>query len=135
MTQQKQVYRCYVCGNVVEVLTAGVGELTCCGTRMVLLKEKGHKTVQGREKHVPVITLTPPGVRVCVGTQPHPMDPGHFIEWLEVICDGRICRQYLKTQQPAEALFDVPTGDLVVRAYCNKHGLWEASLRRGSPPT
>ena len=129
MTQQKQVYRCYVCGNVVEVLTAGGGELVCCGARMVLLREKDHESAEGREKHVPVITLTPRGLLVRVGSRPHPMEASHFIEWLEVTFDGRVCRQHLKAQDPPEALFDVPAGDLVARACCNKHGLWQTHLR------
>ena len=131
MTQQKQVYRCYVCGNVVEVLTAGGGELHCCGARMVLLKEKSAEA--GQEKHLPVITLTPEGVLVRVGSQAHPMEPGHFIEWLEVSFDGRICRRYLKAQEPPEALFDVSADKLVARACCNRHGLWQACLTRVAP--
>lgn len=130
MTQQRQVYRCYVCGNVVEVLAAGGGELICCGAPMVLLKEKTAEA--GQEKHVPVVEWTAKGVRVRVGASPHPMEAGHWIEWLEVSCNGQMIRQHLLPEQAAEALFDVPAGDLVARAYCNRHGLWQTHLRRSS---
>ncbi len=126
MTQQKQVYRCYVCGNVVEVLTPGGGELICCGVKMALLKEKTSDT--GLEQHLPVVERTVGGIRARVGADPHPMESSHFIEWLEVGADGRVMRQYLAQQGPAEAEFATPAGDLVVRAYCNRHGLWQAHL-------
>jgi len=41
MTIQKQVYRCNVCGNIVEVLHAGKGELVCCGQPIVAPGENG----------------------------------------------------------------------------------------------
>jgi superoxide reductase len=125
MTQVGQVYRCYVCGNVVEVLTPGVGELICCGVAMVLLREKTDQP--GRQMHVPVLERTGTGVLVRVGQLAHPMEPGHFIEWLEVRCGGQVCRRQLQPQEPPEAEFPGLTGDLVARACCNRHGLWRTS--------
>lgn len=86
MVVQKQVYKCNVCGNIIEVLHAGDGELVCCNAPMVLLKEN---TVDAAiEKHVPVIEKTDTGVVVKVGSVPHPMEEEHYIEWIEIIADG-----------------------------------------------
>ena len=86
MTEKLQVYKCEICGNIVEVLHEGNGELVCCGEPMKLLVEN---TVDAaREKHVPVIEKTASGVKVMVGSAPHPMEESHYIEWIEVIIDG-----------------------------------------------
>jgi len=86
MTGLKQVYRCNVCGNIVEVLHAGKGELVCCGQPMELLREKTADV--GKEKHVPVVETTDSGIKVRVGDVPHPMEEKHYIEWVEVITDS-----------------------------------------------
>jgi len=127
MTQAGQVYRCYVCGNVVEVVTPGVGELICCGVRMVLLAERGEQP--GRERHVPVVEWRGRGIVVRAGCTPHPMEPSHFIEWLEVRCAGQACRRTLRPGESPEAEFAGLTGDLVVRACCNRHGVWRAEVK------
>ena len=89
-----QVYKCEICGNIVEVLYVGGGELVCCGQPMNLLEEKTED--QGKEKHVPVIKKTEKGVKVKVGSVPHPMEEKHFIEWIEIIADGNSCKKFLK---------------------------------------
>lgn len=122
MTQRKQVYRCYVCGNIVEVLDAGGGELHCCGAKMVLLAAKASQG--GHEKHAPIIEQIQAGVRVRVGAEPHPMQPDHCIEWIEAGCDQYLCRRYLVPYGQPEAEFNLPADGLQVRVYCNKHGLW-----------
>lgn len=94
MTALKQIYKCNICGNIVEVLHAGAGELVCCGQPMQLLVEKNQDI--GQEKHVPVIEKTVTGVKVKVGSIPHPMEEKHYIEWIEIIADGRIYRKFLK---------------------------------------
>jgi len=124
MTEQKQIYKCNVCGNIVEVLHAGTGELVCCGQPMELLKEKTEDV--GQEKHVPVIEKTEKGVKVKVGSVPHPMEENHYIEWIEVIADGKVCRKFLKPGQQPEAEFDIETENIGAREYCNVHGLWKA---------
>ncbi len=126
MTQRRQVYRCYVCGNVVEVLTAGGGELHCCGVPMVLIAEKTSRG--GLDAHMPVVEPEDNGVRVRVSADPHPMQSSHYIEWIEASCDGDVCRRYLRPEQPAEARFALSGEGLQVRVYCSKHGLW-----RGTP--
>jgi len=124
MTALKQVYKCNICGNIVEVLHAGVGELVCCGEPMELLQEKSTDT--GLEKHVPVIEATANATKVKVGDVPHPMEEKHYIEWVEVITDGESCRQFLKPGAEPEAEFDIKGQKVTAREYCSVHGLWKS---------
>jgi len=124
MTALKQVYRCNVCGNIVEVLHTGKGELVCCGQPMELLQEK--TTDAGLEKHVPVIEMTDKGIKVKVGDVPHPMEEKHYIEWVEIITDGDSCRQFLKPGTNPEAEFKIGAQKAIAREYCSIHGLWKA---------
>jgi superoxide reductase len=118
------IYKCETCGNMVEVIHAGGGELVCCGNPMTLLVE--NTTDAAREKHVPVIEKTANGFRVKVGSVPHPMEEKHYIEWVELIADGKTYRQFLRPGQPPEAEFCVNAAQVVAREYCNIHGLWKA---------
>ena len=124
MTELKQVYRCNLCGNMVEVVHAGDGELVCCGQPMELLHEKTDEA--GKEKHVPVIEKTETGVRVKVGSVPHVMEEKHYIEWIELIADSRVYRKFLQPGNNAEAEFKVESDELTAREYCNLHGLWRS---------
>lgn len=122
VTQRLQIYKCEICGNIVEVLHEGVGELVCCGEPMKLFVEN---TVDAsREKHVPVIERTDRGVKVKVGSVPHPMEAKHYIEWIELIADGRAYRQFLKPGDAPEATFEIEAKQITAREYCNIHGLW-----------
>jgi len=124
MTERLEVYKCNVCGNIVEVLHAGPGQLVCCGQPMVCMKEN---TVDAaKEKHVPVIEKIDGGVKVKVGSVAHPMEEKHYIEWIEIIADGKAYRQFLKPGQTPEATFMVTASDITAREYCNIHGLWKA---------
>jgi superoxide reductase len=124
MAERLEIYKCSVCGNIVEVLHGGGGELVCCGQPMALVKEN---TVDAaKEKHVPVIEKVAGGVKVKVGSVAHPMEEKHFIEWIELIADGKAYRQFLKPGQAPEATFNVTAATLTVREYCNLHGLWKA---------
>ncbi len=125
MTQSNQIYKCNICGNVVEVLHTGVGELVCCGQPMELLIEKTQDLSQ--EKHVPVIEKTATGMIVKVGSIPHPMEKEHYIEWIEIMARGRIYRKFLKPGDKPEAEFDIKEEKVVAREYCNIHGLWLAN--------
>lgn len=119
-----QVYKCAICGNIVEVLFAGGGELVCCGQPMDLLVEN---TVDAsREKHVPVIEKTADGVRVKVGSVPHPMEDKHYIQWIEVIDGEVVYRRFLKPGQAPEAAFGLNGEKTKAREYCNLHGLWKS---------
>jgi superoxide reductase len=124
MTERLQIYRCEVCGNMVEVVHAGSGELVCCGQPMSLLIEG---TVDAaREKHLPVVTRINGGFKVRVGEVAHPMDEKHYVEWIEVIADGEMYRRYLKPGDIPEAAFAIDADNVIAREYCNVHGLWKA---------
>jgi superoxide reductase len=123
MAKQLEVYKCEICGNIVEVLHGGVGELVCCGQPMENLQAK--TADQGKEKHVPVIEKVAEGIKVKVGDVPHPMEEQHYIEWIEVIADGKAYRQFLKPGQAPEAVFNIKATTITAREYCNVHGLWQ----------
>ncbi|MGV1100207.1 desulfoferrodoxin [Thiovibrio sp. JS02] len=124
MTEKLQVYKCEVCGNIVEVLHTGVGELVCCGQPMTLLTEN---TVDAaKEKHVPVIEKVAGGYKVKVGAVAHPMEEKHYIEWIELIAGGKAYRQFLKPGEAPEAFFAVDATQVSAREFCNLHGLWKA---------
>lgn len=124
MTKLNEVYKCNLCGNIVEVLHTGAGALVCCNEPMVLMVEN---TVDAsREKHVPVIEIGPAGITVKVGSVPHPMEAAHYIEWIELIADGKVYRQQLQPGQAPEATFPVIAKQVTAREYCNLHGLWLA---------
>ncbi|MFA5926540.1 MAG: desulfoferrodoxin [Parcubacteria group bacterium] len=126
MTEINQIYKCAKCGNIVEVLHVGAGELVCCGEPMELLKEK-HEEEGFTEKHVPVIEKTEKGYKVKIGSVPHPMEEAHYIEWIELIVpDGRNCRKFLKPGETPEAEFTTQAENVRAREYCNIHGLWKS---------
>jgi len=124
MSKTNEIYKCNVCGNIVEVLHAGEGELVCCEQPMVLMTEN---TVDAaKEKHVPVITKVAEGYRVAVGSVAHPMEAKHWIEWIELVANGRVYRQNLEPGQLPEATFSIKADHVSAREYCNLHGLWKA---------
>jgi len=125
MTERLQVYKCEKCGNIVEVLHEGGGDLICCGQAMKLLDEQTADAT--KEKHVPVIEKTDAGFKVTVGSVPHPMEEKHFIEWIELIADGKACREFLKPGDAPEATFCISAGQVTAREHCNVHGLWKAT--------
>ena len=123
MAEKLEIYKCEVCGNIVEVLHGGKGELVCCGQPMKLYKEN---TVDAaKEKHVPVVEKVDGGVKVKVGDVAHPMEEKHYIEWIEVIADGKSYFQFLNAGDAPEAVFNLAVADVTARAYCNLHGLWK----------
>ncbi|HBH46017.1 MAG: desulfoferrodoxin [Candidatus Jacksonbacteria bacterium RIFOXYC2_FULL_44_29] len=124
MITQNQVYKCSVCGNIVEVLFAGGGELVCCGAPMQLQAEKLEDV--GMEKHVPVIEKITNGYKVKVGSIPHPMEEKHYIQWIELIADGRVYRKFLSPGDLPEAEFCLSAKEFTAREYCNIHGLWKS---------
>jgi superoxide reductase len=124
MAERFQVYKCDLCGNIVEVLHGAAGELVCCGQSMNLLTE--NTTDAATEKHVPVIEKVPEGVAVSVGSVAHPMEEKHFIQWIEIIADGKSYKQFLEPGQAPEATFKVDAANITAREYCNLHGLWKA---------
>jgi len=123
MTKRLQVYKCEICGDMVEVLHEGAGTLVCCGKPMTLQVEN---TVDAsKEKHVPVVERIPGGFKVKIGSVPHPMEAKHYIEWIEVIADGKTYRQFLNPGDAPEATFNIAAQQIEAREYCNIHGLWK----------
>jgi superoxide reductase len=124
MAEKLQIYKCELCGNIVEVVHGGDGELVCCGQPM---KQFVENTVDAaKEKHVPVIEQAAEGIKVKVGSVAHPMEEKHYIEWVEVIdAQGKAYRQFLEPGQAPEATFCVKGGAVTAREYCNIHGLWK----------
>jgi len=125
MTKLREIYKCNICGNIVEVLHAGVGELVCCGESMELMEEKTEDS--STEKHVPYVEKTGNGVLVKVGqNEDHPMMDNHFIEWIQVIVDGVSYRKSLKPGDKPQVLFEIKADKVEAREYCNIHGLWKS---------
>ncbi|MDD3487530.1 MAG: desulfoferrodoxin [Candidatus Moranbacteria bacterium] len=124
MTELNQIWKCNICGNIVESVHAGAGELVCCGEPMARQIENTVDAAQ--EKHVPVVKKTEKGVKVKVGSVPHPMEKAHYIEWIEILADGKVYRKHLNPGDAPEAEFCVEAENVVAREYCNLHGLWKA---------
>ena len=123
MAEKLQIYKCNTCGNIVEVLHGGIGELVCCGKPMELLDEKTADATT--EKHVPVIEKIDGGYKVKVGSVPHPMTEEHLIEWIELLADGKAYRQFLEPGAAPEAIFQIEGNSVSAREHCNVHGLWK----------
>ena len=124
MTKKNEVYKCPLCGNIVEVIHTGAGELVCCGQPMDLMAEN---TVDAAlEKHVPVVEKTDNGYKISVGSVAHPMEDKHWIEWIELVADGRVYRQDLAPGMAPEATFCIEASEVTARAYCNLHGHWKS---------
>lgn len=124
MAKQLEIYKCELCGNIVEMVHGGAGAIVCCGEKMKKMEEQTADFAN--EKHVPVVEKTENGIKVIVGSTAHPMAEDHYIEWIEVINGSWINRKQLQPGDKPEAEFYVPySEDLIVREYCNKHGLWK----------
>lgn len=123
--RKSQIFSCDE-GLAVEALSDAKCEgLSCCGKPMKLMEEKTADA--GKEKHVPVLTKGADGAKVAVGDVPHPMEDDHYIQWIEVINGDYVNRKNLHPGDAPEAEFYVPVQEgLIVRSYCNKHGLWRA---------
>ena len=128
MAERYEIYKCKICGNLMEILDGGAGAPACCGEDMTLLKENGVDA--SVEKHVPVPYREERGVKIAVGEVPHPMTAEHYIEWIEMYVGGRLQRVYLKPGDVPAASFtcpgECPAGRPIFRAYCNLHGLWKS---------
>lgn len=124
MPNRFQAFKCEVCGAIVEVVHGASGRLSCCKKPMVHLAE--NSVDAAKEKHVPVATLDGGALSVTVGSVPHPMEEKHYIEWIEVIADDqKIYRHHLEPGQEPTAVFPIDSDSVVIREYCNLHGLWK----------
>ncbi|MDX9872238.1 MAG: desulfoferrodoxin [Clostridia bacterium] len=119
-----KIFKCEICGNIVELLHEGAGELVCCGQPMKQYEEK--TADEGQEKHVPVIEKLPDGYKVTIGSVLHPMNEKHYIEWIELIAGNKSYRKFLRPEDAPEAVFKIEAEKVTAREYCNLHGLWKA---------
>ncbi len=124
MAKRYEVYKCEICGNIVMVLHGGKGELVCCKQPMVLLKE--NEADPAVQKHVPVLEKKDGGIKVKVGSVPHPMEEKHHIEWIEVLTESGSFIKFLNPGDKPEAEFVVEDAKYA-REYCTLHGLWKSS--------
>jgi len=124
MTKKQQIFKCEICGNIIEVLHAGVGQLVCCDQPMKLVVE--NSVDAAKEKHVPVIERTQQGILVKIGSVPHPMEEKHYIEWIQLTADSQSYRVFLSPGDQPQALFNLTATNVTARAYCNIHGLWKS---------
>ena len=124
VTKLNQIYKCSICGNIIEITHVGGGTLVCCGKEMDLQLEK--KQEEGKEKHIPIIEKTPTGYKITVSSIQHPMTVEHSIEWIELITDTKVYRQYLKPTNSPTATFECSDENVSARSYCNLHGLWKS---------
>lgn len=124
MPKRLEVYKCQHCGNIIEVMVGGGANIVCCGEEMQIQAEN---TVDAaKEKHVPVIERGNGTITVKVGSVAHPMEEKHYIQWIELIADGTVYRQFLQPGQAPEATFCVTAENVTAREYCNLHGQWKA---------
>ncbi len=125
MTNAMEVYKCNHCGIIAQILHSGASKMICCGEPMQLLV--ANTTDAAKEKHVPVVEIVDGGIKVSVGSVPHPMEEMHYIEWVEVIVGDKTCRKFFKPGEAPSVTFKCgDASDIIVRAYCNLHGLWKA---------
>lgn len=127
MTKKLEMYKCEVCGNLIEVVLAGDGDLVCCNQPMILLKPN---TVDAaKEKHVPFFEKKGEELDIRIGSEPHPMTNEHYIQFIEAISkDERyVKRKYLyPNEEPVLTLKCYDVGSIIAKENCNLHGLWEA---------
>ncbi len=126
MAKNLEIYRCSICGNIVEVVHGSSGVLVCCGKPMKLLR--ANTTDAATEKHVPVINKKDGGYNIKIGSTAHPMTEDHYIQWIEIVADGRSYRKFLNPGDAPEAFFEITAAKVSALAYCNLHGLWQAKL-------
>ena len=121
---ETKIFKCAVCGNIIELLIDNGGSMSCCGSPVTPVV--ANTVDAAKEKHVPVITKLADGYKVTVGAVPHPMEEKHWIEFIELIADGTVYRADLKPGQAPEATFCIKAATVTAREYCNLHGLWKA---------
>ncbi len=126
MAKNLEIYRCSICGNIVEVVNGSSGTLVCCGKPMKLLR--ANTMDAATEKHVPVINRKDGGYNIKIGSTAHPMTKDHYIQWIEIVADGRSYRKFLNPGDAPEAFFEITAAKVSVLEYCNLHGLWQAEL-------
>jgi superoxide reductase len=125
MTKRLEIYKCSVCGNIVEVMHTGAPSLTCCGQKMILQEESSVDAAT--EKHVPMIVKIEGGHKITVGEVEHPMLEEHYIEWIQLITEDEVYTKFLKPGEKPEAEFKTDAENVTAREYCNLHGNWKSN--------
>ena len=125
MTKRSELYKCEICGNIVEILHTGATALVCCGQEMKLLVE--NTTDAATEKHVPVIEKIEGGYKITIGEVEHPMTEDHYIEWIQLLMENEVYTKFLKPGEKPEAVFMTNAVKVTAREYCNLHGNWKNS--------
>ncbi len=128
MAEKYEIYKCEICGNIVEVLHGGKGQLVCCNQPMVKMEEQTEEML--KEKHVPMVEKNGTDITVRVGSVQHPMEEKHYIEWIQVITkDGELSlRKFLQPGDDPSAIFHLCENcidEVKAREYCNIHKLWK----------
>lgn len=126
MTEKLEMYRCKICGNFVQVILDGYGELVCCGEAMEKINPNTTEEVK-TEYHIPVYKYTgKDGIVIQVGVEPHPMIKEHYIMFIETISEDkkRVKLQYLEPGDQPKMLLESKIGKENALAFCNLHGLW-----------
>ncbi len=131
MTEQLQIYKCNVCGNIVEVVNQGTGELVCCSVPMEQLQEHSNDD-NAMEKHVPIITMEGENKTIRIGSIPHPMEKEHYIIFIEAIsADKKYLKRkflYPNEEPKMELKADCSYNEFTARELCNIHGLWKSEF-------
>lgn len=126
MTEKFEIYKCHICGNVIQVLLNGFGELVCCNQNMEhLIPQKENENKELAEKHSPILETEEP--KRFVRLKYHPMIPEHYIQFIEVYPKDK-SKLYLKYLNPDEiAEFEITNfeDDIEALELCNIHGLWK----------
>ncbi len=126
MTKQLELYKCEICGNIIEVMHTGAPALVCCGQKMTLLTE--NIADASVEKHVPVIEKLDNGWKISIGEIEHPMIDSHYIELIQLITENKVYTKFLNPNDKPEAIFKIDADNIIARAYCNIHGNWKKQL-------
>ena len=125
--EKLDLYKCDICGNLVEVILNGSGELVCCGQPMKKMEAQTQENAM-MEKHVPIIVTLDDGTKeIRVGEVLHPMLPEHYIMFIQTVSKDKKY-SYLKFLNPGEVpkmLLKAPEDDFIAREYCSIHGLWK----------
>lgn len=123
-----KIYKCPVCGNVIEKLYDSSVPVVCCGKPMEELK--AGVTDAALEKHVPVCEVKDGRLTVKVGSVEHPMTKEHHIAFIIAKAGDIVMRKELTPEDKpvAEFCLNGYKGNVEVYEYCNLHGLWKTDI-------
>lgn len=123
MTQRLDLYRCSICGNIIQIMHEGVGELVCCNQPMEKLVP--HQIdEEKKEKHVPVFLNE---YEIQVGSEQHPMVEEHYIDFIQSFSHDKkhVETKFLDpNEEPKMKLCSNSEHNCAIE-YCNIHGLWK----------